>query len=429
MEKWQQWRDDRAKELKDVEDHGDRREKLEEICKDDLYKITTFINHIKRNFPEKYKKVRESFDSRNKSYESIENSEDWDVEDISNKVPDSLKIAMEMDLLNHNDSILEECRKFPDLGKALENLGKKMGTLVDGIANEVSGGEYHDIRNFNHVVSSTSAAGEHNRVRLYDFKVGDLIEIDGLYVSSGKNPYNGLGSRPLMIMTPKSTDSRDFIKSRLNLDLESLKELKNDFFRSEKYFEVNDLGEYLGHSQPGHYFNYLFFLANYPFITKSNTNDKVLEMRNSQKVSWNEAFNIIVDLKIQKVFKKKDSLNMTEEVKENIDYYRKILKDEFGINLSHLDGTIQNEQRKKDSIENLKDFWKKISPNDRMMIFKALYYSGENLNKPKWQYEKDIYKEDGFKKMSAELYYALIDYLERHPNATVDMIIKEKDNI
>ena len=423
MENWQKWRDEKAEELKTIPDHKERRENLNEVKeKDELYKITGFIKKIKTELPEDFAEIQKFYKA---SYESIENSEDWDIEDVSDKIPEEYKILTEYqatqeilespqeyvsyrvgipfayeEFLDYNkdnpavipseqlkieretkrekyikdnedrirpyvlrqekiENLQNECGVLSAINKIEEKLGlradyeNKEDHPIHKLINLITHGEYLDCRNLNHVVMAQIMP--HHKMQ--SFRVDSPIEMhNDFFMESGVNVYVRNLYKPLMIMTPFSEGGREFIRESMGDIVKHCdKQLADPSFRKNE-FAVDRKGELLANVSSlsfgkvfteQHIFNELFFLANYPFVTPDKENGKAFNYSEASyqknKFKWQDMFNIIVDLKIGKVFRKKINEQVARDIKIDIEYYRKILKEKFDIDF--FDEEIKNDSK------------------------------------------------------------------------------------
>ncbi len=235
MEKFQEWRDQKAEELKSIEDHLERKRGLKEMQGGAVYEASRWIHVIKSKFPENFEKAEELW---NVDYSAIETSQDWEVKDVSGQIPDGLKILFELrELYNLISTGKKENLLGLDLGKLSETLLKEIGyeggkehkgeykeyrNPIQLLANKLTGGAYFDLRNYNHVVGAMPDC--HQEIEKNRFDVTSLIKTaeqgsghpaNYFWFRRGPNPW--LSRLPLMIMTPYSKGGRELMKTAKTL--------------------------------------------------------------------------------------------------------------------------------------------------------------------------------------------------------------------
>jgi len=257
------------------------------------------------------------------------------------------------------ENLQNECGVLSAINKIEEKLGlkadyeNKEDHPIHKLINLITHGEYLDCRNLNHVVMAQIMP--HHKMQ--SFRVDSPIEMhNDFFMESGVNVYVRNLYKPLMIMTPFSEGGREFIRESMGDIVKHCdKQLADPSFRKNE-FAVDRKGELLANVSSlsfgkvfteQHIFNELFFLANYPFVTPDKENGKAFNYSEASyqknKFKWQDMFNIIVDLKIGKVFRKKINEQVARDIKIDIEYYRKILKEKFDIDF--FDEEIKNDSK------------------------------------------------------------------------------------
>lgn len=292
--------------------------------------------------------------------------------------------------------------------------------------NTITGGDYFDTRNLNHVLGVNPVSSE----LLGHFRVDSLVSSEDLggtssrhlWLASGENAYASRDNftHPIMIMTPRGLARRLFEKS-LPLNYKFQVDPASDF---HKTYEVDALGGSLAQvAGPGHLFNELFFLANYPFTSRGNTTDKCIGIDGWGSVNWSDAFDVIIDLKIGKVFRHVLNPATAKSIDASIEAYRKVLREHFGVDLSHLEG-VPTRQEKISGEAALDRLWGGLTADERLLVYRTLDDGEMHGRRDSADIHEVAAGNAGF--MVGVVVDRLRGYLERHPLATLDDVLAAK---
>ena len=154
-------------------------------------------------------------------------------------------------------------------------------------------------------------------------------------------------------MSPDSKEARDFIKTAIisNPD-EAITKMSPGEYGTLPIKEKDKNGKTIGYGfSSGDEFSYgymnpltpLLFLAKEPIFDAGKHTDGILltyknaytEKNLSDRFKWEDVFNIVVDLKVGKVFWKKNKQEDEKEIEGDIEQYRKMLKDRFYFDFSN----------------------------------------------------------------------------------------------
>lgn len=324
MEEWKKYRDESAQELKSTPDIDRRKGKLEEIQATTLYKVSRFIKQFKSEFPDIYQKA-EIYYGTNCS--SIESSEEWDVSDVSDKIPAVLKMYFELmmvaELLTeehyNNSTFLEGFDIYGEAKKILEYVhlsnphdstevsqtGFQDDIEKDPIhilTNDLTNGEYFNLRNFNHVMSGARTSSTEKLDIDSNIQLSHQTHV--MWFERGANPW--LSGRTLLIMTPYSKGGREFIKRTVQKQ-----SYYDEISKTNKQYDV-----WPKDSQ--------YYLADLPLKNEDKANGINLHFDSREiGLSWSDVFDIIVDLRIGKIYKKKINDADRKNIIEEVEQYRK----------------------------------------------------------------------------------------------------------
>ena len=332
-----------------------------EIEKDNFeYKISKVLHDIRRILP---KEVLDLEKTSFPNYESVENDAEWETEDVSDKIPRNVKLLIEFNVISNilNSILVHKAIEIDaknhdncvEVSVMIRNFEAQHDLDMSTLADELSRGAFINNHNINHVVGGSSKLYKYTK-----FQPEDEIKESNIWLYSGENVFYNT-SQPLMISTPFSKQSRDFFKSAFYRNEESVINTFRERFGSGDRiypydpegvfsgYEIDDSkrrkvddsnsGTSLDHNSPGYI---LLHLANLPIrqdeihlrFYGSNLNERVNGMKKPiKKYNWKEAFDFIIDLRVGKIFRRKQSAEEKQEIKADIERYRKLLRKEFGL--------------------------------------------------------------------------------------------------
>lgn len=354
MEKFssQDYRDSLAEKLVNTRNNSESgRQTANEILMQEqetlAYKVSELLNQLRKLFPKESIDYAERF---RPNYEAIENDPNWESIDISNQMTQTIRLMVEYSYLFvlgdelKNLGIIDRSvweNQMLKIREQIYHLLQDEKKKIASFINDLSQGAFFDRRNFTHVVSATGAYVDKK------FDVASIIQEDEqdqeFYVEPGENVWaTSYPSQPLMIMSPHSRGGRKFIEEvcsprgkegliksikdyKLNMREKGLANYKNDeFIGYSSSLKLNG-------SSPIYRLLYLAGLPIYdPNINRGlyfHYTHEELETHSS----WMDVFDTIIDLRAEKVFRRKISSEEENEFNKDIRYYRELLRNEFEI--------------------------------------------------------------------------------------------------
>lgn len=353
MEKFsfENYRDNLAKELKDTKrnvGHIAAREKSRQEKITENYQTAKSLRDIKKTLPEDVvADVLHNF----KEVEREDDPNNWDVENIADKVPQEFKYLIDSDILSIvvgkmgldneqryeiNESIRRVVRNTTDdvMTYEYKERRQKVYKLVDMLME----GSFLDEHNLNHVVTGLSYSDKHTGEASFDRysniepSQGNEWGKDGLWTTPHGNLYS-TKMRPIVNFSPNNLATHLFFENAfyppINTMLEHLK-----LEAQRKYVGSADEGE--------SNLERLYFLAGLPMpkevglglffdFESVRQRDERVEKGDTGRltvdVNWMEIADKILDFKSGKIWKRKHTKEELNEVKNRQEFYQEWIKE------------------------------------------------------------------------------------------------------
>lgn len=379
MEKFEfeNYRDELARELNETrKKDGGRaaaKEKLEEVRGDENYTDSKALHRIRNEFPRQV--VSEAMDYQ----ERVDDPTMWDVEDVSDKIPEEYKHMIDKATLHdisrkvylgveNNkgrwdvDERIDKIREKPknddlhEQDRQEELLDKK----IDRFRNELLGHRLLDNHNLNHLVMGHGGSAEQFRAKPFDrysqieaSSTGDTDE-DGFWMNTAGGHYRRL-DRPAVVFSPDNLATRHFFEQKFYPPIEKLleelaeseKKDPGSTFRDIKSRLVfyDDVFKGFGVRNHGDDIARLLFLTGMPLASGYSNPNKVLffpfesreDARRKRKEkdwskvpveeTWMDIADCVIDLRQRKVWKRKYSQEESDQVKVEKEKYKKWIEE------------------------------------------------------------------------------------------------------
>ncbi len=358
----QEYRKDLASKLRQARS-GDGKEAGREILNREresvLYKASELIHQLKKGLPKEYAAYANGF-LQPENQESLERS--FEIRDISSELTLEHRVYIEAELIEDfyyhylrgkdywpGDVMKGEFKRIrsllfpdnPEISASDQHWGIRSGP---DMFDHLTGGSLLDNHNLNHVVGGEKAGT--TRFLIQPFSMDSLIsgatniESEGeFYMSAGYNVYARQISKPLIILNPKDPVARKFIE-----DFDPGRDITSPDAQ-DMSLQKNERGD-VGYGGPGGYlYPYdhgmyrLLFLANYPAIEPHGLGI-VLRFRagyenetDEQKYKWSDIATTIVNLRVGRLYERKQTPADIDRAQGDIQRYRDLLRSQYGIDL------------------------------------------------------------------------------------------------
>ncbi|MDO8555122.1 MAG: hypothetical protein Q7R75_00975 [bacterium] len=368
-----------AEDLKNTrKEEGGRekaKEKLAEAKNSEDYQDSKTLHRIRNEFP------RVAVDEAMDFPERIDDPAKWDVEDVSDKIPEEYKYRIDKATLydisskvyptrvnnkerwdvNERIGKIRESKPKSDDRDEIEREEKLFDKEIEGFRDELSGHRLLDRRNLNHTVMGHGGTADHYRAKSFDryskieASSAEYYE-NGLWTNIAGGYYNMLGN-PTVIFSPNNPATRNFFETKFDPPIgkllekleekerespgSALKELqKLAVFDWETHeFKGFNVASYRGDSDLAR----VLFLAGLPISEQLDRGciffplESEKDARERQKKgdgskikieeNWMDIADCVIDLRQRKVWKRKYSKEESEKVDADKEKYKKWIEE------------------------------------------------------------------------------------------------------
>lgn len=354
----QEYRDQLAAKIKNVKSNegpdrarelliGSERESV-------VYKVSELLHRLKNVLPTEYEDYLEKFIHIEDSQEVLEN---FEIIDISSFLKLEHRLFVEAEILEQ----FAYHKYKHDVPSEIKTYFKEITTLLfpqsdtggfgwgidsgPDLFNEITEGRFFDNRNLNHVVNAQRNVRE---FLIEPFHFESQIKTEGsrgnksFFLCAGYNPYTQQISKPLVIFNPKDMRARKFVEEGYEFYGEKIA----DHVRSKgnNAHLIKDKEGNVGYCVGGgdkmkdrkSPLYRLLFLAAYPIFPDHGYEELVFSFdktgnKDTTEYTWSDISSEMVNLHTGKRYIGRQKLEDDLKVDESIQFYRKLLRDKFGI--------------------------------------------------------------------------------------------------